>query len=77
MLVTPAATALLLTGQLSRALPLAVGLAAFASIVGLYVSFYANVASGAATVLVSTALFAAVLISDRSRASAATEEPVT
>ncbi len=77
MLVTPAATALLLTGRLSRALPLAVALAAFASIAGLYLSFYANVASGAATVLVSTALFVAVLLSDRGRGSASFDEQTT
>jgi len=62
MLVTPAATALMVARGFSAALLLAVGLALFAALVGLYVSFYANVASGASTVLVSTAIFVAVAL---------------
>ena len=67
MLVTPGATALLLTGRLSQALPLAALLAAAAAVVGLYLSFYGNVASGASTVLVSTLLFGAALLLPRRR----------
>lgn len=62
MLVTPAATALMVARDFSAALLLAVGLALFAALVGLYVSFYANVASGASTVLVSTAIFVVVAL---------------
>lgn len=57
MLVTPAATAFLLT----RRLPVMMGLAAIfgslAGIVGLYLSFYIQIPSGAAIVLVATAFF--------------------
>lgn len=57
MLVTPAATAYLLT----RRLPIMIGLAALigasSGIVGLYLSYYISVASGAAIVLVCTGMF--------------------
>lgn len=62
MLVTPAATATMLTYGFRRVMLLGALLAAVASMVGLYISFYANVASGAATVLVSTAIFLVVLL---------------
>jgi ABC-type Mn2+/Zn2+ transport system permease subunit len=62
MLVTPGATAAMLTTRFSRAVLLAAGLAALAAVLGLYVSFYANVPSGASTVLVSTGLFLATLL---------------
>ncbi len=57
MLVTPGATAYLLTRRLSEMMILAAALGAFSGIVGLYLSFYFNVASGAAVVLTATALF--------------------
>ena len=62
MLVTPAATASMLTHRFHGIMLLGAALAAIASVVGLYVAFYANVASGASTVLVSTLLFLAVLL---------------
>ena len=62
MLVTPSATASMLTSRFSAGLLVAAGLAALAAILGLYVSFYANVPSGASTVLVSTGLFLATLL---------------
>ena len=62
MLVTPAATASMLTHRFHGVMLLGSALAAIASVVGLYVAFYANVASGASTVLVSTLLFLAVLL---------------
>src|SRR6266516_4901237 len=61
MLVTPAATASMLTHRFQGILLLGAALAAVAAVVGLYVAFYANVASGASTVLVSTLMFLAVL----------------
>jgi manganese/iron transport system permease protein len=61
MLVTPAATASLLTRRFHRIMVLGALLSALASILGLYLSFYANVASGGAIVLVSTTLFLLVL----------------
>jgi manganese/iron transport system permease protein len=57
MLVTPAATARLVADRLSRMLVLSAGVGALSGIGGLYVSFYSNVASGAAIVLVATAIF--------------------
>jgi len=62
MLVTPAATAYLLT----RRLPVMMGLGALfgasSSVAGLYLSYHVSVASGAAIVLVCTALFVVVLL---------------
>jgi manganese/iron transport system permease protein len=60
MLVTPAATASLLTKNLRSMMLLASAIAAGSGIVGLYVSYYLNVASGAAIVLTCTAMFAFV-----------------
>jgi manganese/iron transport system permease protein len=60
MLVTPAATAFLVTRRLPVMMALAAVLACIAGVVGLYLSYYAGVASGAAIVLTSTALFALV-----------------
>jgi manganese/iron transport system permease protein len=58
MLVTPAATAYLLTHRLPNMMALAAGIGSFSAVAGLYLSFYVNVASGPAVVLVCTALFA-------------------
>ncbi len=57
MLVTPGATAYLLTRRLPMMMLIAASIGAFSSIVGLYASFYINVASGAAVVLIATAIF--------------------
>ena len=66
MLVTPAATAQLLTNRFGRLLVLAVLLSITEAVVGLYLSFYGNWASGATIVLVETAVFGlAMLISPR------------
>lgn len=61
MLITPAATASLLTRRLSRMMLIAVILAVFSGIAGLYLSYYLNIASGAAIVLTCTLIFALVL----------------
>lgn len=58
MFVTPAATASLLTRRLPAMMGVAAGVGAFSGIAGLYASFYLNVASGAAVVLVASLLFA-------------------
>ncbi len=60
MLITPAATAHLLTRRFHHMMLLAGVLGAFSGVTGLYLSFYANVASGPAIVLTTTALFLAV-----------------
>jgi ABC-type Mn2+/Zn2+ transport system permease subunit len=57
MLVTPAATAFLLTRRLPVMMGLSALIGALSGIVGLYLSFYANIASGAAIVLVATGVF--------------------
>jgi len=57
MLVTPAATAFLLTRRLWKMMGLAALIAALSAVVGLYLSYYLNVASGAAIVLTCTAVF--------------------
>lgn len=57
LLVTPGATAYLLTRRLAPMMMTAGILGGISSVVGLYLSFYANIASGAAIVLVATALF--------------------
>ncbi|MFN3361958.1 MAG: metal ABC transporter permease [Pseudanabaenaceae cyanobacterium] len=57
MLITPGATAYLLTDRFDRMLGLAMGLGAAAAIVGNYVSFYLDVATGGCIVLVQTLLF--------------------
>jgi len=66
MLVTPAATAQLLTRRFSSLLVLAVVLSVVESVVGLFLSFYGNWASGATIVLVETGVFGlALLVSPR------------
>jgi len=62
MLVTPGATAYLVTRRLSAMMLVAAGLGAFSGVVGLYLSFYFNVASGAAVVLTATGLFVLVFL---------------
>ncbi|NJK79062.1 MAG: metal ABC transporter permease [Chloroflexaceae bacterium] len=57
MLTTPPATALLLTRRLPVVMALAAGIGAFSGFAGLYLSYYISVASGAAIVLMCTALF--------------------
>lgn len=57
MFITPAAAASLLTRRLSSMMGIAAGIGAFSGIAGLYLSFYLNIASGAAVVLVATLLF--------------------
>lgn len=62
MLITPAATAYLLTNRLSIMLFLAAGFGAVSAIIGLYFSYMYNLASGASIVLAATALFIIVFI---------------
>ncbi|MCC6498791.1 MAG: metal ABC transporter permease [Anaerolineales bacterium] len=57
MLVTPAATAYLLTNRLPRMMFLAAIFASLSGIIGLYLSFYLSIASGAAIVLTATLFF--------------------
>jgi ABC-type Mn2+/Zn2+ transport system permease subunit len=57
MLVTPAATAYLLTRRLPNMMALSALFGALSAVAGLYLSFYANIASGPAIVLVCTFFF--------------------
>ena len=61
MLVTPAATASMLTRRLPAMMGLAAVLGSFSAVAGLYISYYFNVASGPAVVLVCTGLFGVVM----------------
>jgi manganese/iron transport system permease protein len=62
MLVTPAATASQLSQRFPRIMAIAAGLSVAASVLGLYASYYGDVPSGAAIVLVNTLFFLAVLV---------------
>ena len=57
MLVTPAATAYLLTRRLAPMMLLSALIGALSSVIGLYISYYANIVSGSAIVLTATAFF--------------------
>ena len=57
MLVTPAASASLLTRRLPIMMALAAAIGALSAISGLYLSFYINIASGPAIVLVTSFFF--------------------
>ncbi len=57
MLVTPAATAYLLTKRLPRMILYSALVGALSGVIGLYASYYLNVVSGAAIVLTATAFF--------------------
>jgi len=57
MLVTPAATAYLLARRLPTMMLIGASIGALSAVIGLYLSFYVNIASGAAIVLVCTAFF--------------------
>ena len=60
MLVTPAATARLLARDMRGFVALAIVVALVASLVGMWLSYFANAASGGTIVLVATAEFAVV-----------------
>ena len=62
MLVTPAATAYLLTRRLWPMMLVSAGVGAVSSLVGLYSSYYLNIVSGSAIVLTATAIFLLVFL---------------
>ena len=62
MLVTPAATAYLLTRRLAVMMAVAAFIGALSGVAGLYLSYYISIASGAAIVLVCTAFFLVTLL---------------
>lgn len=67
MFVTPAAAASLLTRRLPMMMVVAALIGVFSSVVGVYASFYLNVASGAAVVLTATLIFVLVFLFAPSR----------
>lgn len=62
MLVTPAATARMLTDNLRRMIALSSTIGALCGIAGLYISYYRGVPSGAAVVLTATVVFGIVFL---------------
>ena len=62
MLVTPAASAYLLSRRLPTMMIISAAIGALSSVAGLYVSYYLNVASGAAIILTATAIFVLVFV---------------
>lgn len=69
-LVTPAATAYLLTRRLLPMMVLAAVLGVLSGVLGLYLSFYLSLPSGPGIVLVESAFFLVVFAFQRTRASA-------
>jgi manganese/iron transport system permease protein len=67
MLVTPAATAYLLTRRLWPMMLVSASIGAFSGLVGLYLSYYVNIVSGSAIVLVATLIFLVVFLFHPSR----------
>jgi len=62
MLVTPGAAAYLLAKRLPAMMGISAGIGALSSLVGLYASFYLNIASGAAIVLTAALIFLLVFL---------------
>jgi manganese/iron transport system permease protein len=62
MLVTPAATAQLLAVRFTRMMLLAAAVGVVSAVIGLYASYWLDVASGATIVLVQTIMFALALV---------------
>jgi manganese/iron transport system permease protein len=62
MLVTPASAALLLVRRLPVMMLLSAGIGVFSALVGLYLSYYADIVSGSAIVLVATLFFGVVFL---------------
>jgi manganese/iron transport system permease protein len=62
MLVTPAATASLLTRRLWQGMLVSAAIGAVSAVVGLYLSYYFNIVSGSAIVLTATAFFLMVFL---------------
>ena len=68
MLVTPAATAYLLTRRLAPMMLVSALIGAISSVIGLYISYYFNIVSGSSVVLTATAIFMLAFLWKRVRA---------
>ncbi|MBU2611586.1 MAG: metal ABC transporter permease [Chloroflexi bacterium] len=62
MLVTPAATASLLSNRLPSMMMISATIASLSGVVGLYISYYVGITSGSAIVLTATAFFLLALL---------------
>jgi ABC-type Mn2+/Zn2+ transport system permease subunit len=62
MLVTPAATASLLTHRLWQGMIVSAAIGALSAVIGLYLSYYFNIVSGSAIVLTATLIFLFVFL---------------
>lgn len=62
MLITPGATAFLLTRRFDRMLLLSASITAVSSVVGIYVSYYLDISTGASVVLAQSLAFLAVYL---------------
>ena len=62
LIVTPPATARLLTDRLDRMMALSAAIAVLSGVVGLYISFHASTAAGGSIVLTATAFFVIALV---------------
>jgi manganese/iron transport system permease protein len=62
MLITPAATAQLLVARFVRLMVVAAAVGVASAVIGLYLSYWLDVASGATIVLVETAMFVLALV---------------
>lgn len=62
IIVTPPATARLLTDRLDRMMALSVAIAVASGVLGLYISYHASMAAGGTIVLTVTAIFLAALV---------------
>jgi manganese transport system permease protein len=62
MLITPGATAFLLTRSFDRMLVVAVGITVAASLAGIYASYYLDISTGAAVVLAQSLVFTVVYL---------------
>jgi manganese/iron transport system permease protein len=77
MLVTPAAAAYLLTRRLPVMMLFAAIIASLSGVIGIYISYYASIASGAAIVLTATVFFALAWLYRTLRARALQTRPVS
>ena len=75
ILVTPAATASFLTRRLPSMMAVSAVIGVFSGVVGVYASYYLNIASGPAVVLVATLIFLIVLAATAIRRRSATAVP--
>ena len=75
MLVTPAATAQLVSQSFGRLVGIAIAIGVICPVLGLYASYWLNSATGATIVLVETAVFLVALVASRLPSVARANQP--